>query len=61
VHNRRQSSSPSGEDRVLADDVAALRRVGLTAMEWFKDSDTITASSSADTARVVTCDRPSHQ
>ena len=41
VHNRYRSSNPSGENRVVDDDIAALRAAGIDVVPYIRDSDEI--------------------
>lgn len=47
VHNRYQSSSPSGENDVVTSDVAMLQAAGVEVSTYFRDSDELQAASPA--------------
>lgn len=58
VHNRYRTAQPSGENRVVDADVAALRADGVDVVTYFRESDAISTMSTVE--RVGLAVRPSH-
>lgn len=53
VHNHYRSSMPSGENRVVADELAALRAAGVEVETFFRSSDELETMSATEKARAA--------